>query len=527
LEGSFRVGEWVIEPQLNSVSAAGNTIRLEPKVMQVLVCLADKAGDLVTKEELIRSAWPDTFITDEVLTRAIFELRRVFGDDAKNPRFIQTIPKSGYRLIAEVCSAGKKPPEEPESTTGLSNAATVVQARVRRRTGAVLGAVSIPALLIFGLVWFHNSAAPPASSLPPLKALPFTSYPGEEYMGALSPDGNQIAFGWNGEKGMKEMNSSIYVKQVGSEKPLRLTFSPANDFGPVWSPDGQRIAFIRITDDISIFSVPALGGPERKLLTMGPNMPFSGLLTLAWSPDGKWIAFTYKAPKEEPAKIFLVSPDTFTVHTLTSPPAHHGGDFNPAFSPDGRSVAFVRKASLQSGDIYTVPTRGGEPRRLTFDNTFLAGLTWTADGSEIVFSSTRAGGDRLSLWKIPASGGAEERVAVEGFNLFFPNISRHGNRLTYVQALGEDANIYRIDVPEATVSKNPPTRLIASTRYDGGPEFSPDGKKIAFHSDRSGELEIWMCDADGTNLAQVTSIRKKSGLPALVSRRSANRFRCL
>ncbi len=518
MECAFRLGEWLIEPQLNSMTAAGKTVRVEPKVMQVLVCLADKAGNVVTKEKLIRSAWADAFVSDEVLTRAIFELRKVFGDDAKNPRFIQTIPKSGYRLTAEVSFEPEKPRAEPESTTGSSNAATVVQPRLRRRVGTMLGAVSVLALLIFGLTWFRNPTAWPVSaSLPPLKPLPFTSFPGEEYLGTFSPDGNQIAFGWNGEKGL---NSSIYVKQVGSEKPLRLTFSPANDFAPVWSPDGQRIAFIRITDEISIFIVPALGGPERKLLTVGPNIALGGLPTLAWSPDGKFIAFTCKAPKEKPAKIFLVSPDTHAVRTLTSPPAHQVGDFNPAFSPNGQSVAFVREASVESADIYTVPIAGGEPRRLTFDNTQLAGLTWSANGSEIIFSSGRAGGGRgftmegsPSLWRISASGGAAARVAVDGLNFFFPNISRHGNRLTYVQLPPEDANIYRIEVSDTTASKNPPTKLIASTRHDGGPQFSPDGRRIAFHSDRSGQLEIWICDSDGTNLVQVTSLKKRSGSP--------------
>jgi DNA-binding winged helix-turn-helix (wHTH) protein len=103
VQSAFRVGEsHRVEPSLNSVTGPAGTVRLEPKVMQVLVCLAAHAGDVVAKEHLIRTVWPDTFVTDDVLTRSISELRRVFGDDAKEPRFIQTILKSGYRLIAQV-----------------------------------------------------------------------------------------------------------------------------------------------------------------------------------------------------------------------------------------------------------------------------------------------------------------------------------------------------------------------------------------------------------------------------------------
>ena len=102
----FRVGDWLVEPQLNSISANGNTIRVEPKIMQVLVCLAERANQVVSKERLIQSVWTDAFVSDDVLTRSISELRRVFGDDPRESRFIQTIPKSGYRLIAPVSFEG-------------------------------------------------------------------------------------------------------------------------------------------------------------------------------------------------------------------------------------------------------------------------------------------------------------------------------------------------------------------------------------------------------------------------------------
>ncbi len=103
LQNGFRIGELHhVEPSLNSVTGPAGTTRLEPKVMQVLVCLATQAGQVVPKERLMRTVWPDTFVGDDVLTRCISELRRVFGDDVKNTHFIQTIPKSGYRLMAPV-----------------------------------------------------------------------------------------------------------------------------------------------------------------------------------------------------------------------------------------------------------------------------------------------------------------------------------------------------------------------------------------------------------------------------------------
>ena len=102
MPNSFRIGEFHVEPPLHSVSGPAGSVSLEPKVMLVLVCLAEHGDQVVPKERLMRAVWPDTFVGDDVLTRAISELRRVFGDDVRNPRFIQTIPKSGYRLMAPV-----------------------------------------------------------------------------------------------------------------------------------------------------------------------------------------------------------------------------------------------------------------------------------------------------------------------------------------------------------------------------------------------------------------------------------------
>ena len=98
----FRIALWCIEPRLNAVSRNGAMFHLEPKVMAVLVCLAQHAGEPVSKEELLQIVWPDTFVTEDVLKRAVFELRRVLEDDARQPRIIQTIPKIGYRLMVQV-----------------------------------------------------------------------------------------------------------------------------------------------------------------------------------------------------------------------------------------------------------------------------------------------------------------------------------------------------------------------------------------------------------------------------------------
>ena len=435
------------------------------------------------------------------------------------PRLAHYAPETPAELQLIVNKALRQNRDERYQTTTelLTDLKSVTskrsaKSRFTARRLSLLAATLV--VVVGGLLWFYASSRTVKSSLPPMKVVPFTSSAGSEWVGDFSPDGNQIAYVWTDEK---ENNIDVYVNQIGVEKPLRLTTDPRADFCPVWSPDGQNVAFVRFTETGAvIFIVPASGGVERKLLTLGSDVPFPPAWD--WSPDGKFIAFTVKPSKDEPSKIFLISPDTLARHPLTAPTENldgfdYLGDSEPVFSPDSKSVAFIRQSSLVSADVYISPITGGEPRRLTSENTPVTRVTWTADGREIIFSATsNRFAHNSSLWRIPASGGAPERITVVGYDAMYPHISRHGNRLAYVQGSG-DYNIYKIGVFGTTVSSNPPTKLIASTRNDGSPQFSPDGRRIVFGSDRSGSPEIWMCDSDGSNLIQVTSLNKAAGTP--------------
>ncbi|HSB09455.1 MAG TPA: winged helix-turn-helix domain-containing protein [Blastocatellia bacterium] len=178
MAGTFRIGDRVVEPQLNSITARGNTIRVEPKMMQVLVCLAQHASEVVSKEHLIRTVWTDTFVSDDVLTRSISELRRVFGDDSKDPRFIQTIPKSGYRLIAPVYFEHTKQKMASSDIVG-SGVIPVVSPRLGSPNTRVLVAcfalVVMTALAFF--LWRRKTSEAPDGGKPmtSIAVLPFKS----------------------------------------------------------------------------------------------------------------------------------------------------------------------------------------------------------------------------------------------------------------------------------------------------------------------------------------------------------------
>ena len=220
-------------------------------------------------------------------------------------------------------------------------------------------------------VWWYLSRQKSEVVREPLRIVPFTSLPGMEIYPRFSPDGKFVAFVWNGPA---QDNWDIYVKQVGRGEPHRLTTDPAEDFSPVWSPDGSEIAFVRISGEVaSIYTVPApLGGVERKLYEQRAALFVGDWLLLgfsmSWSPDGRWLAFSEKSAAESPARIYLLSPATRQKNPLTSPPAGPYGDFTPEFSPDGKRVAFARGQSFGVRDIWVQPVSSGEATRLTHEN---------------------------------------------------------------------------------------------------------------------------------------------------------------
>lgn len=383
-----------------------------------------------------------------------------------------------------------------ETTTSLRSTATARASVDRGRPAAVWLVAAVLLLALAGLgAWWRWGRAGARAPGANWRVLPLTSYPGNESHATFSPDGNQVAFTWNGAG---EEKWDIYVKGVGVGTPLRLTTDPDNDVAPAWSPDGQHIAFLRESADRSaVMLIPALGGLERKLADVWPHRLGLEAPFLAWAPDGQTLAMVDKQTPEESLSLYLLRVASGERQKLTTPPANWLGDSCPAFSPDGKSLAFVRTSSVSVQDVYVLPVSGGEPQRLTRDNRRIFGMAWNPATNRIVFSSNR--GTNSRLWQITPAGGEPERLPGIGENAAFLTIARQGRRLAYTRSQ-IDTNIWRYSLETKAA-----TRLISSTRHDMGPQYAPDGKRIVFSSNRSGSMEIWMCDSEGKNVSQLTS----------------------
>jgi Tol biopolymer transport system component/DNA-binding winged helix-turn-helix (wHTH) protein len=490
----FKVGDWLVQPALNRVTAESETRQLEPKVMELLVELASKPGDVFPRDALLDKIWSDVVVGDEVLTRAVSELRRILRDDPRAPRYVETIHKRGYRLIALVTGLpGRVPPYESRAQEELP---------ASRRIDWNLMRWIVIAAAAGSLVWVMARVTKEREGFwraqgPPYVVKPYTSYAGSEVTPALSPDGARVAFSWDGPE---RDNFDIYVKQDNTETPVRLTRHPGVDIHPVWSPDGTEIAFIR--DEGAggeLFVIPSIGGEAKKLVTTRKLVG-----GFDWSPDSVHIACSESPEPDSSARIVTYDLRKGERHEVTAGVMPGCSDTEPEYSPDGKTFAFVRQFASEFAEICLVPTGGGEVHRLVPSLLYVNGLEWMRDGRSLIFTAFKDGS--YSLWRVDTQTGNVSWVPGVGEWIYTPSIARDADRMVY-HRYEHERNIWRIQLDPRGARDPEMEVLIHSSHWDSQPSLSPDGKRIAFTSTRSGALAIWISNSDGTGPFLLTSFR--------------------
>jgi Tol biopolymer transport system component/DNA-binding winged helix-turn-helix (wHTH) protein len=523
---------------------SGRRVRLPHQSFRVLAMLLERAGDLVTREELRAQLWPAGALVeyDQRVNTAVKRLREALRDSAEAPRFIETLPKRGYRFIAaiernesrvpsatpDVSSApigveGATPPplkdagvEQPERSGGNPEkrqwrdagqpergpAESVEVAGSSPSSGIIplrrtmlLGAVLV--LVIAGAWWVITH---PAAIRPPTRqrSVPFTSLRGRVMAPTFSPDGSQVAFAWNGEAGDLHQ-FDLYVKSVGSERLLRLTRQPSDWISPAWSPDGSMIAFVRQgpagTGGPGIFVIPALGGSERRLVSTG--VAFGTYPQISWSPDGRRLAYMGYGPSGLP-QVYLLSLDSLSRQPL-SPAPDCQDTAGGIFSPDGKQLALACSSSSAVYSIDLVGLPHGPVRKLGAITGYPQGLAWAPNGTRLVFSSDT--GDGGELWELTLDGQMTQLPF--GEQVSAPAVAARTGRLAYVRDR-KTVDIWRVDLTAAHPEESA-VRLIDSTRSQMVARYSPDGARIVFQSNRSGSTEIWTTDSQGADPDRLTS----------------------
>lgn len=498
-----RFGHFELDVNLRQLRRRNRLVKIQDLPFRLLISLVERPGEIVLREELRTRLWGDTVVEfDEGLHTAVCKLREVLGDLATRPRFIATIPRRGYSFIAavsveDVAEHAQAAKVEAPSFTPVVETIPIPPldileppAPVRRpfspKRAWIAGIALFGLMGLFGYLLLTNSAIPVASP----EVVPLTSYRGVQRSPSLSPDGSRVAFIWVGESGD---NLDIYVQRIDGSGRMRLTTDPAAEEYPEWSPDGSTIAFVRKGE---IFTIPFDGGPERKLSTARGR-------GLAWSPDSRFLAFSDQEAPAGGHAIFFISVETGKRH-LAAAVSQAGDDYMwPTFSPDGKQIAFLRRATTMT-DVWRVPASGGKPVRVAITYQPATGLVWTPDGKYLLYATGR---HAPGLLAIPAEAHDVTRlelIEIAGTNVSEPSIiSRNGRER--ILAYGHEYtnwDIWGASIGAGGIDRGLP--LADSIRADQAPSISPDGKRIAFSSARSGYEEIWVGMADGTPPRQLS-----------------------
>lgn len=505
---TVRFGAFDADFRTQELRKEGVRAKLPQQSFQILQILLEQPGELVTREKLRQALWPsDTFVDfDHGLNNSIKRIRDALGDSAESPRYIETLPRLGYRFIGSI--DGKPEVPSPAPIPPPTH-------RWRLFTILALGGFLAATLTIYFLRKFVWPSPPPT-----LTITPFTTFPGFEIGPSFSPDGNQIVFAWFGYE--KEYQFDLYIKQVGQERVVQLTHHPATFLGSAWSPDGRFIAFMRYVDGdpgaSGVFLISPLGGSERKLANITPYGSWEPI-AVNWSADGKWLAFAKgslpatkasalsdRAPSESPPEHYstpvhfsthLLNVETTEERVLLDPSHDCVNTFGPVFSPDGKYLASVCVLTEGVAKIYVQTPDGQQAREVvTAWASDFSGIAWAADSQSLLYSTDH------HLWRVPLAGGKPEKLLFAQ-DVESVAIARTGNRLAYAQVRHVN-NIWRLELASEAKPAGPATKFISSSRGDGSSRISPDGRYIAFQSWRSGNPEVWMCDRDGSNPVQLT-----------------------
>jgi serine/threonine protein kinase len=375
------------------------------------------------------------------------------------------------------------------------------QSRSRRAIWWIAAAALLA--LAAGIWGIRFRRQPMPETQPPV---PLTVLSGVQDFPSLSPNGKQVAFSSGEDIGRKW----IYLKEVGTDgDALRITNGPDEDTQPMWSPDGGHIAFLRNSKEGQLLMVMgSLGGAERVVSQVyQPAATITGSRrSFGWSSDSNWLLYSSKEG------LLAVSLKTGEHRVLIPNMSDHDEYMSPAVSPDGRTLAMVsRVGGSRAGVVLASFSQdmniSGKLRDVDSGLQYVSNLAWTPDGKELIVSAGPHG--FTNLWQLNVAGGEAKQLAIAGVG-DQPTLSREpsgpGARLVYRHE-ERDSNIWQVRMTGDRPAGKP-AQLIASMRRDFEPRYSPDGKRIAFTSDRSGTVEVWVCGGDGSNATQMTHFRK-------------------
>jgi Tol biopolymer transport system component/DNA-binding winged helix-turn-helix (wHTH) protein len=467
----FRLGDLEVRPDSGEVHGPRGTVRLRPLLVEILLRLAAEPGAVVRRETLLEEVWPRRMVNDEVLSRAIAELRTALGDDARAARYVETLPKIGYRLVAPVT-----PVETPVAAVPAPPASSRSEPARRKLIAAAAG-IAIAGVIAATFVAFRGASDRDGLGALLAAARVFTSDPGLEIGPRFSPDGRHIAFALG-----VGAQSRIVIQRIDDSSRRLVGTGSDLLLSPVFFPDGERLAlWRRVAGECAIVEHDLRTGGERRLVdcALTPRARFD------LSPDGKHIVFAGQKHPQAPAGLWLADVGGGEPQALTAPETGMGEDAFPRFSPDGRRIAFFR-GNESHRQPWMLDLAGRGARRLGQVDGLSYGMAWLGPKGPLIAAADWFGFRALNT--IDVDSGAARLLGARGAR--FPDVGPAG-AIAWEHA--QYASNLWIVAPGTE-----PRELWRTTRYSSQPEFSPDGRSVTFASNRDGTDAIYVAALDGS-----------------------------
>lgn len=505
LKRRLRIGDCVADLALNQVRRGDSTIALTPKAAGVLEVLVFLAGQSVSKERLLLEVWRDETPTDDVVIHAIGELRRAFGDDPKQPRYIRTLSRVGYALVAPVGEAEDDaipslPPRthtEPETPSPVSAARPRSTPSQIRRWSVAAAGLALLAVIAFVIRGPERDESPPPRIAPSAatvetppsafaapRAVTFQS--GAESLPALSPDGSLLAYT---TAETDASGAQLMLQVLGAGEPRRIGSARTDvlERKPRFSPDGRLLMFQRVADgQCRVIVVPVLGGAERDVMSCALRLAEH----FEWTPDSAGLLYTRWIPGQPPRpSLTRRDLDSGELSEIAYEPHERLADVQPLYSPDGGQIAF-RRGAVPFSDLFVMKADGSELRQLTRLQSYMPGFDWLPDGRELLFASDHGG--EMALWRVDVASGALAGTGIS--NAAWPDVSRLTPRVAFAR---DNSQVDLVEVTIDGVLEEAPHVLERTSSAEMNPVFSPDGRQLVFLSDRGGEAGLWLSDAAG------------------------------
>ncbi len=487
------IGDCRFDPRSHELWRDGVCTRLPRRLSQLLLRLAQAAPEVVTRQMLIDEVWQRRMVEDDVLSRAVAELRKALGDDSKTPRYIETIPKSGYRLCATVTNDKSAEPalafdaNEQSAADPATQRASAPSASLQRFSpwGIQIGLVllALIALVALGFYLSGSSKDTALTTADMSRVRPLTSGPGWEYRPDISADGQWVAYA---ESEIDGRTSRLVLQDIAGLHRETLEASAGFNLRPAFAVDGKQVAFLHMNLDrceLRLRSIPGAAG--RKLV----DCSLTVASTPAWSADQSHIAFTASASAGHAPGLSLVSVQTGDVQSLTEPNLAQGPDRDPEFVPGQNAITFARGFDGEQHLLkLDLTAKRAAPTEL-FDAGRLQGHAWSSDGSQLVVATDQPGYRTLVLFD--AWGKQIDVLSARGAR--YPAFAANGELV--FESAQYDANIWRLSLRD---SEAKPIQVIASTRYDSSPTLSADDARLAFVSTRNDFEQIFIANVDGS-----------------------------